>query len=88
LAQYAKNPGKTRVFLTERTGTEHWDVFLMFIESSKGTKEESRNLLQTLRDRHDFSINLIREQINLLERKCFATAEIRRFVRGTPEALK
>jgi hypothetical protein len=36
LARNAKNPEKTFGFLAERTGTEHFDVFPMFLKSSKG----------------------------------------------------
>ena len=37
LAQYAKNPGKTRVLPAERTGTELLGVFAVVLKSSRGT---------------------------------------------------
>ena len=36
LARNAKNPGKTFGFAAERTGTELFDVFPMFLDVSKG----------------------------------------------------
>jgi antitoxin component of MazEF toxin-antitoxin module len=38
LAQYAKNPRKNQGLPAERTGTELFDVFPMFLESSKGSR--------------------------------------------------
>jgi hypothetical protein len=37
LARNAKNPGETRVLPAERTGTELFDVFPVFLKVSKGT---------------------------------------------------
>ena len=36
LARNAKNPGETFGFAAERTGTELFDVFPMFLDVSKG----------------------------------------------------
>ena len=58
LARYAKNPGKTFGFAAERTGTELFDVFPVFLKSSRGTE---RMLSQTTKPITDRGGNIMME---------------------------